>query len=106
MARKREMPTITDIDGNEYEIVEIGTQWWMAENLKVTKYTNGDIIGTTSPATVDLSDVVYEGGTPRYQWPYNGNEANVELYGRLYTWYCHNGPQGRMSDRMACSFLC
>jgi len=91
---EEEIPTISDIDGNEYEIVEIGTQWWMAENLKVTKYTNGDIIGTSSPATIDLSDIVYEGGTPRYQWPYNGNEANVELYGRLYTWFAITDPRG------------
>lgn len=91
---EEEIPTITDIEGNEYEIVEIGTQWWMAENLKVTKYSNGDLIGTTNPATLDLSDVVYEGGKPRYQWPFDGNEANVGLYGRLYTWFAITDPRG------------
>lgn len=91
---EEEIPTITDVEGNEYEIVEIGTQWWMAENLKVTKYNNGDLIGTTNPATLDLSDQDWGEGTPKYQWAYDGNEANVELYGRLYTWYAITDPRG------------
>ena len=91
---EEEIPTITDIDGNEYEIVEIGTQWWMAENLKVTRYNNGDLIGTTNPATLDLSEVVYEGGKPKYQWAYNGTESNAFIYGRLYTWFAITDPRG------------
>lgn len=91
---EEEIPTITDIEGNEYEIVEIGTQWWMAENLKVTKYNNGDLIGTTNPADLDLSDQSHNAGRPKYQWAYDGNESNVELYGRLYTWYAITDPRG------------
>jgi uncharacterized protein (TIGR02145 family) len=74
---------ITDIDGNIYKTVTIGMQVWMAENLKTTKYRNGDLIGTTSPSTLDISGEI----TPKYQWAYEGNESNVETYGRLYTWY-------------------
>lgn len=75
--------TITDVDGNVYQTVMIGTQVWMKENLKVTKYRNGDIIGTTTPATLDVSG---ESG-PKYQWAYNGDEDNIAVYGRLYTWF-------------------
>ncbi|MBN1790232.1 MAG: fibrobacter succinogenes major paralogous domain-containing protein [Bacteroidales bacterium] len=73
----------TDADGNIYNTVVIGTQTWLVENLKSTKYRNGDIIGTTTPAIMDISSE----STPKYQWPYDGNEDNVAVYGRLYTWY-------------------
>jgi uncharacterized protein (TIGR02145 family) len=75
--------TVKDIDGNVYPAVTIGTQVWMAENLKTTRYCNGDSIGTTTPSTF----VIEEETSPRYQWAYNGNESNVATYGRLYTWY-------------------
>jgi len=75
--------TVRDIDGNFYKTIKIGTQVWMAENLKTTKYRNGDSIGTTHPATFDISGE----NTPKYHWAYDGNERNVENYGRLYTWY-------------------
>jgi uncharacterized protein (TIGR02145 family) len=73
----------SDADGNTYNTVGIGSQLWMAENLKTTKYSNGDLIGTTSPATKDITSET----SPEYQWAYAGNESNVALYGRLYTWY-------------------
>jgi uncharacterized protein (TIGR02145 family) len=75
--------TVTDYDGNVYKTVTIGKQVWMVENLKTTKYRNGDLIRTTTPATFDLSSET----TPKYQWTYGGNESNVATYGRLYTWY-------------------
>ena len=75
--------SVKDIDGNVYLTITIGTQVWMAENLKTTKYSNGDLIGTTTPSTL-----VIEGESKaKYQWAYNGHENNVNTYGRLYTWY-------------------
>jgi len=71
--------TVTDIEGNVYNTVVIGTQTWMGENLKVTKYRSGGSIPTT---TGDISSET----SPQYQWPYNDDESNVATYGRLYTW--------------------
>ena len=75
--------TVTDIDGNEYKIVKIGDQIWMTENLKVTKYNNGDLIETTIPDTLNISEQT----TPEYQWAYNSNDTLVAKLGRLYTWF-------------------
>jgi uncharacterized protein (TIGR02145 family) len=72
-----------DGDNNHYTTLQIGTQTWMAENLKTTKYLNGDLIGTTVPATKNILSE----SNPKYQWSYDGNESNVATYGRLYTWY-------------------
>jgi uncharacterized protein (TIGR02145 family) len=74
---------VKDIDGNIYPIINIGKQVWMKENLKTTRYSNGDLIGTTIPSTLDISVE----NAPKYQWAYNGNDSNVAIYGRLYTWY-------------------
>jgi len=75
--------TVTDIDGNEYNTVNIGAQVWMKENLKTTHYRNGDSIGTTYPATLNYSGI----SSPKYQWAYNGKDSLAAIYGRLYTWY-------------------
>ena len=75
--------TFTDVEGNAFHFVKIGKQIWMKENLKTTKFSNGDLIGTTNPPTFDIS----EESNPKYQWAYDGNEDNVAAYGRLYTWY-------------------
>ncbi len=75
--------TVSDFDGNIYNTVTIGTQVWMVENLKTTKYRNGDLIGTTTPATLDITSE----NEPKYQWACNGIEDSVATYGRLYTWY-------------------
>jgi len=75
--------SVKDIDGNIYKTIIIGSQTWMAENLKTTKYCNGDLIGTTTPAKLDI----LAESTPKYQWAYPGNENNAAIYGRLYTWF-------------------
>jgi uncharacterized protein (TIGR02145 family) len=82
--------TVVDIDGNVYKTVNIGTQVWMKNNLKVTRYNNGDLIETTTPATVSL----YCEDIFKFQWAYDGNESNVATYGRLYTWYAITDNRG------------
>jgi uncharacterized protein (TIGR02145 family) len=75
--------TVKDISGNVYKTVNIGKQVWMVENLKTTKYRNGDLIGTTTTASSGIESEP----TAKYQWAYNGDENYVATYGRLYTWY-------------------
>jgi uncharacterized protein (TIGR02145 family) len=69
--------TISDIDGNVYHTVTIGTQVWMVENLKVTHYRNGDII----PNIIDQTqwDNLTTGAYCNY--------GDISTYGRLYNWY-------------------
>ncbi|PKK82042.1 MAG: hypothetical protein CVT49_15770 [candidate division Zixibacteria bacterium HGW-Zixibacteria-1] len=73
--------TVTDIDDNTYPTVKIGDQWWMAENLKVTHYRNGDSIPniTDGAAWGWLTTGAY--------CEYDNDIANVAVYGRLYNWY-------------------
>ncbi len=81
----QETVTVTDIDGNVYQTVKIGDQWWMAENLKTTQYNNDTAIdypGTDT--TVWQSDT-----TGAYAW-YNNDESNKEVYGALYNWHAVN----------------
>ena len=73
--------TVIDIDGNNYQTVTIGTQEWMAENLKVTHYPNGNAIPlVTTTAWSNLAD---NNTDDAYSY-YNNNTADV--YGALYTY--------------------
>ena len=74
-------PTVTDYDGNTYFTVEIGDQCWMAQNLKVTHYRNGDPIPNVTDGTE------WEGLSTGAYCEYDNDPANVEIYGRLYNWY-------------------
>ncbi len=76
-----ETSTITDIDGNVYQTVKIGNQWWMAENLKVTHYRNGDAIPNVISGSEWTNPTI--GGA---YCNYDNNSNNVATYGRLYNW--------------------
>lgn len=74
---------ITDIDGNTYKTVKIGNQVWMAENLRTTKYRNGDAIPevTSNSAWAGLNSGAYCNHN-------NTVDANhINTYGRLYNWF-------------------
>jgi uncharacterized protein (TIGR02145 family) len=78
---------LTDADGNTYNTVQIGTQCWMRENLRVTKYA----IGTAIPLGTSTSI-----NTP-YRYNPNNNSSNVSTYGYLYNWAAVMGGSGSSS---------
>jgi len=73
--------TVTDIDGNVYHFVTIGTQTWMVENLKTTRYCDGTPIPNVTDGTQWCKQK-----TGAY-CDYNNTPSNSTLYGRLYNLY-------------------
>ena len=73
--------TVTDYDGNVYHTLTIGTQVWMAENLRVTHYRNGSIIPevTDNTSWSALTTGAYCG--------YDNSTFYSDIYGMLYNWY-------------------
>jgi len=76
--------SLKDIDGNVYKTVTIGTQVWMAENLKTTRYNDG----TAIPLVTNF-DTWSASTTDAYCW-FNNDSTNKEVYGALYNWYTVN----------------
>lgn len=76
--------TVTDINGNSYKTVTIGTQVWMAENLRTTKYKDGSSI----PNVTDNSQ--WWALTTGAWSNYNNNSQNDNTYGKLYNWHAVN----------------
>lgn len=75
----------TDGDGNHYPVVTIGTQTWMAENLRTTK----TMVGGSIPMVTDPYSWT-TGSGPAYCW-YNHDQSSYgALYGALYNWYTAN----------------
>lgn len=79
---------VMDIDGNVYETINIDDRIWMAENLRATRYRNGDPIANVTTAeeweTIDRGALIF----------YNNISSYDTLYGKLYNWYAINDPRG------------
>lgn len=77
--------TVMDNDNNVYKVIFIGTQQWLAKNLRTTKYNDGSLIPltTTSTSWSGLS----AGG---YCWMNNDSVTYHDPYGALYNWYAVN----------------
>jgi uncharacterized protein (TIGR02145 family) len=74
--------TMTDQDGNVYKTISLGTQTWMSENLRTTKYRNGEAIleGTANSAWSII-------GTSSYcNYSNTKNNDTIATFGRLYNW--------------------
>ena len=80
--------TVTDIDGNTYSTVQIGSQCWLAENLKVSHYRNGDAI------TTGLDSLGWQIATTGSYCYYADSAAMNTDYGKLYNWYAFTDPRG------------
>jgi uncharacterized protein (TIGR02145 family) len=79
--------TVSDIDGNIYKTITIGTQTWMAENLKVTKYRDGTSILNVKDNTAwgNLTTGAY--------CDINNTVSNSTIYGKLYNWFAVNNSR-------------
>ncbi len=76
---------ITDVDGNDYKTVKIGSQIWMAENLKTTRYNDG-----TSISNITDNDG-WSNLTSSGAWAYYNNNSDYnDNYGKLYNWHAVN----------------
>lgn len=76
---------LADAEGQTYNTVDIGTQVWMRENLRTSRYQNGDLVLTTTVSSLDITGE----NMPKYQWPC----TNVEN-GRYYTYYTITDSRG------------
>ncbi len=73
--------SLTDQDGNQYATVNLGSIEIMAENLRTTKYSNGDPIPNVQDGTqwINLTSGA---------WSHYNNDSQYENpYGKLYNWY-------------------
>ncbi|NBW43517.1 MAG: hypothetical protein EBR29_06860 [Sphingobacteriia bacterium] len=80
--------TVSDVDNNTYNTVQIGTQCWTKSNLKVSKYRNGDNIPT------GLSNSAWQNTTSGAYAIYNNDPVNDGLYGKLYNHYAVMDSRG------------
>ena len=79
--RSNSTPTIIDADGNVYTSVTIGTQEWITENLRTTKYSDGSSI---TNITNDSQWSNFSTGA----WCYYNNDSQYDsIYGKLYNWF-------------------
>ena len=81
-------PTVTDIDGHTYPVVTIGTQCWMAANLRTAHYRDGSLIP-------NVTDNATWNGLDSGAWCHYANDvANDTIFGKLYNWYAATDPRG------------
>jgi uncharacterized protein (TIGR02145 family) len=80
---------LTDNDGNVYNVIQIGNQLWMGENLKVKTYNNGDTIADGT-GRGNYSGFL----NPGFYFSYEDEITNSAVYGHLYTWYAATDQRG------------
>jgi len=90
--KKEDSITVTDIDGNIYKTVTIGSQIWLKENLKTTRYSSGDPIPEITSGTqwLNLPSGAY--------CNYNNDPGFADTYGLLYNWHAVKDPKNICPD--------
>jgi uncharacterized protein (TIGR02145 family) len=78
---------VTDFDGNSYNVVNIGSQCWMKENLKTTHYRNGDTIPNV------MADSIWKATTSGAYCVYDNDTLNGSIYGNIYNSYAIADPR-------------
>ena len=93
---------VTDMEGNDYKTIVLGSQEWTAENLRVTRYNNGDDIPTdlnhedwqnTSEGAFTIFDPGHDDADG-----INSNAEMVAAYGKLYNWHAISDERGICPD--------
>lgn len=87
------IPEVEDADGNVYTKVTVGSQVWLLENLKTSKYNDG----STIPSGLSNADWTAQDGTAGKDGAFdnpNGDAGNKAVYGLLYNWYAINNAKG------------
>ena len=91
------MPTVTDVDNNVYNTVQIGNQCWMKENLRTTHYSDGTAIPTASSTSET---------TPRY-YDYSSSSIPLTERGYLYNWFAVvHGTNGSSANPSGVQGVC
>lgn len=84
---------VKDSDGNSYDVITIGAQKWLKQNLRTTHYRNGQPIPqVTDPAVWDTLN------TGAWCWYNNDSATYAATYGKLYNWYAVSDPRGIAPD--------
>ena len=89
---KMPMLTVTDIDGNVYQTIQIGSQTWMAENLKSTALNDGTPLELFTFTPDNDRWFLASTTAPMYTWPFTGDLNNLhdeelprDFYGAIYS---------------------
>ncbi|MDX9696823.1 MAG: FISUMP domain-containing protein [Bacteroidales bacterium] len=98
-----ENSVVTDYDGNDYKIVKIGNQIWMAENLKSTHYADGEVIPLVEDSVIwsnlDSNEKAY--------CFYGNSTSNANIFGALYNWEATmNGSNSSNSNPSGVQGIC
>ena len=103
IANEDTIGTVTDYDENTYNTIKIGTQWWMAENLKVTHYSGGVEIELVEDSSL-WDALSYNNKAMCY---HSNSMDNANIYGALYTWAATtNNTRSNIKDPVIVQGVC